>query len=46
MNGIPRIPKLPIGAIVGGLGAAGIVVGSGYILFNSIYSGEPFVTLI
>jgi prohibitin 2 len=41
MNGIPRIPKLPIGAIVGGLGAAGIVLGSGSLLFNSIYSVKP-----
>jgi len=35
-----RIPQLPLGAIIGAAGAASGLAGAGYMLYNSIFSGE------
>jgi hypothetical protein len=38
---IPRgVPNIPIGAIVGAVGASAGLAGIGYLGFNAVYSGE------
>lgn len=38
---IPNLPRIPIGAILGGAGVIAGVTGGGYILYGSIYSVKP-----
>jgi hypothetical protein len=39
MARMPQLPRIPLGVIVGGAGAIAATAGSGYLLWNSVYSG-------
>lgn len=36
---MPKLPNVPIGTIIGGVGATVGVGGAGYMLYNSVFSG-------
>lgn len=38
---IPKMPNVPIGAVLGGLGATAALGGAGYLAYNSVYSVKP-----
>lgn len=39
MARMPNVPRVPLGVIVGGLGAIGSASAATYLLWNSVYSG-------
>ena len=38
---IPNLPRVPLGAIVGGAGAVAALGGAGYLAFHSVYNVKP-----
>ena len=36
---VPNLPKIPLGVLIGGLGATAGVASLGYLAYGSIYSG-------
>ena len=41
-----NLPRIPLGAIIGGVGAIGATAGAGYLAYHSVYNGNNAAAVV